>query len=146
MAALAEIVAFADEYLDVASFRDYGPIGLQVDGVREVTKIVCGVSASRELFERAAERGAQTVLVHHGLFWERDSRVVDSRMRGRLRTLFDHDLSLLAYHLPLDAHPEIGNNALLARELEVVTDTRFSDVGVGGRLEPPRPIDELASL
>src|ERR671911_2859586 len=117
MGARDEIVAWADEYLDLASYPDYGPMGLQVVGADEVRTIVCGVSASRELFERAAEAGAQMVLVHHGLFWDRDTRVIDPVMRGRLKALFDHDLSLVAYHLALDAHPEVGNNALLAQEL-----------------------------
>src|SRR5215472_4328128 len=99
MAHRDEIVAHADELLDVAAFPDYGPMGLQVVGADEVSKIACGVSASRELFERADAAGAQLVLVHHGLFWERDSRVVDARMKGRLQALFDADLSLVAYHL-----------------------------------------------
>jgi len=146
MAPLTEIVAFADDYLDVGAYRDYGPVGLQVVGAPDVNKIVCGVSSSRDLFERAAERSAQLVLVHHGLFWDRDSRVVDATMRARLKALFDHDLSLVAYHLALDAHPEVGNNALLARHLDVETDRRFAEVGLGGRLDPPRPIDELAQL
>jgi dinuclear metal center YbgI/SA1388 family protein len=146
MAALTEIVAFADDYLDVGAHPDYGPIGLQVVGAAEVSRIVCGVSSSRELFERAAESGAQLVLVHHGLFWDRDSRVIDAAMRSRLKTLFDHDLSLVAYHLALDAHPEVGNNALLARELDVQPERPFGGVGLGGRLDPPRPIDELARL
>src|SRR5262245_21077300 len=107
MAHRDEIIAFCDELLDVASYPDFGPIGLQVVGSEEVTRIVCGVSSSLELFERAAERGAQMVLVHHGLFWERDDRVVGPRMRGRLQALFAGDITLLAYHLALDAHPEV---------------------------------------
>src|SRR5919201_6587648 len=114
-----EILAYADELLDVDSFPDYGPMGLQVVGADEVTKIASGVSASRELFERAAAAGAQLVLVHHGLFWDKESRVVDARMKGRLKALLDADLTLAAYHLALDAHPEIGNNARLAQELGV---------------------------
>ena len=119
MASRDEIVAWADSYLDVAAYPDYGPMGLQVVGADEVRKIVCGVSASRELFERAAEAEAQLVLVHHGLFWEKEPRVVGPVMRERLRALFDADLSLAAYHLALDAHPEVGNNALLCDELGV---------------------------
>ena len=79
------------------------------------------------------------MLVHHGLFWDRDSRVVDPVMKGRLKALFDHDLTLAAYHLALDAHPEVGNNALLARELGVKASERFTDWGYGGPLEQPRP-------
>ena len=141
MAHRDEIVAHADELLDVAAFPDYGPMGLQVVGADEVSKIACGVSASRELFERADAAGAQLVLVHHGLFWERDSRVVDARMKGRLQALFDADLSLVAYHLALDAHPEVGNNALLARELGVEVERPFGGIGFGGRLAEPLPAE-----
>jgi dinuclear metal center YbgI/SA1388 family protein len=139
-----EILAFADDLLDVASYSDYGPVGVQVEGAPEVAKLVCGVSASRELFERAAAAGAQLVLVHHGLFWERDTRVVGALMRERLRALFDADLTLVAYHLALDAHPEIGNNANLARELGVATERRFADVGWGGPLREALPIAALS--
>ncbi len=145
MASRDAILAFADELLDVASYPDYGPVGVQVEGAPEVTKIVCGVSASRELFERAAAAGAQLVLVHHGLFWERDTRVVGALMRERLRALFDADLTLAAYHLALDAHPEIGNNANLARELGVERERRFTDVGWGGPLREPLPIAALSA-
>jgi dinuclear metal center YbgI/SA1388 family protein len=137
------ILAYADELLDSASFKDYGPMGMQVVGAADVRKLVCGVSASRELFERAAAAGAQLVLVHHGLFWNNEPRVVDRRMKGRLQALFDSDLTLAAYHLALDAHPEVGNNALLARELGVDVDGAFAGIGVGGRIDPPVGIDEL---
>ena len=145
MAHRDEIVAWADEYLDLASYPDYGPMGLEVVGAEQVRKIVCGVSASRELFERAAEAEAQLVLVHHGLFWERDTRVVGTVMRERLRALFDADLSLVAYHLALDAHPEVGNNALLCEELGIDREGRFADgFGFGGRLPEPVPVSALA--
>jgi dinuclear metal center YbgI/SA1388 family protein len=140
-----EIVAVADELLDVGAYPDYGPMGLQVVGALEVEKIACGVSASRELFERSAEAGAQMVLVHHGLFWEKDTRVVGPVMRARLKALFDNDLTLVCYHLALDAHPEIGNNALLAEELGIERERRFTDWGYGGPLAKPLPIDELAA-
>lgn len=140
-----DILAWADEYLDVAAYPDYGPMGLQVVGADDVRKVACGVSASRELFERAAEAGAQLVLVHHGLFWDRDTRVIGPVMRGRLKALFDADLSLAAYHLALDAHPVLGNNALLAEELGVAREQRFADgFGFGGRLAERLPISALA--
>jgi dinuclear metal center YbgI/SA1388 family protein len=145
MATLDKIVSFAAEYLDLDSYADYGPMGLQVVGSANVEKIACSVSASRELFERAGEAGAQMVLVHHGLFWDRDARVIDPVMRGRLKALFDHDLSLVAYHLALDAHPEVGNNALLAGELGVKAEKRFTEWGFGGRLEQPVPISDFAN-
>jgi dinuclear metal center YbgI/SA1388 family protein len=145
MASPGRITAFADELLDVASYSDYGPIGLQVAGREDVDKLVCGVSASRDLFERAAEAGGQMVLVHHGLFWEKDSRVVGPVMRERLRALLDHELTLLAYHLALDAHPELGNNAHLARELGVPQERRFAGVGWGGELADAVPITDFSN-
>ncbi len=145
MATRDEIVAWADDYLDLASYPDYGPMGLQVVGAPEVRRIACGVSASRDLFERAGEGGAQMVLVHHGLFWEKEPRRVGLVMRERLRALFDADLSLVAYHLALDAHPEVGNNALLCAELGVEREGRFADgYGFGGLLADPLPVSDLA--
>jgi dinuclear metal center YbgI/SA1388 family protein len=131
-----DILAFTDDLLDIESHPDYGPVGLQVAGADEVASVACGVSASRELFEHAKAVGAQMVIVHHGLFWDRDPRVVDTLMKGRLEALFDANLTLAAYHLALDAHPEVGNNALLARELGVEPSETF-DVGVGGALAEP---------
>ena len=145
MASRDDIVAFCDQTLDVGSYPDYGPIGVQVTGADEVTKVVCGVSASRELFERAAEAGAQMVLVHHGLFWERDTRVVGPVLRERLRALFEANLSLVTYHLALDAHPELGNNAVLCRELGVERERPFVDVGWGGALREPSSVDDFSA-
>jgi dinuclear metal center YbgI/SA1388 family protein len=139
-----EILALADGLLDVGSYPDFGPIGLQVVGAEEVTSLACGVSASRELFEQTATLGAQMVIVHHGLFWENEPRIVDARMRGRLQALFAGDITLAAYHLALDAHPELGNNALLARELGVEVDEAF-DVGHGGSLAEPSSPDAFVS-
>jgi dinuclear metal center YbgI/SA1388 family protein len=140
-----EIVAFADELLDAGSFHDYGPMGMQVVGADEVAKIVCAVSASRELFGRAAAAGAQMVLVHHGVLWENEPRTIDGRMKSRLQALFDADLTLVAYHLALDAHPEIGNNVLLAREIGIEVDAPFAGIGAGGSLPGGVPIGELVS-
>ncbi len=144
MANRDEIVAYADELLEVERFPEYGTPGLQVVGADEVTKIACGVSSSKELFERAAAAGAQLVLVHHGMFWRNEPVWIDRRQRGRLETLFAADMSLLAYHLALDAHPEIGNNALLAEALGVEVEQPFAEVGQGGSLREPAGIDELA--
>ncbi len=117
MADRDEIIAFCDQLLDPASFDDYGPNGLQVPGSERVDLVVTGVTAQLELFERAAEAGAQMVICHHGLFWDFLPRTVDAVMRRRLTALFGADLSLAGYHLPLDAHPEIGNNALICEAL-----------------------------
>jgi len=95
--------------------------------------VICAVSSSLELFRRAADAGAQLVIVHHGVLWENESRVIDRRVRRRLETLFGADINLAGYHLALDAHPELGNNALLARELGVEVDGPFMELGVGGR-------------
>ena len=146
MASRDEILAYAAEYLELDGYPDYGPMGLQVLGSDEVAKIACGVSASRDLFTAAGEAGAQLVIVHHGLFWDKDSRVVDRVLHGRLKALFDYDMTLAAYHLALDAHSEIGNNALLAAELGVETEQRFTPWGVGGRLAAPVAMSDFSAL
>jgi dinuclear metal center YbgI/SA1388 family protein len=146
MAGRDEILRYADELLDLSAFSDYGPQGLQVVGGEEVSKIVCAVSSSLELFERAAAAGAQLVVVHHGILWENEPRTIDRTMRRRLEALFAGDLTLAAYHLALDAHPELGNNALLARELGVEVEQAFVTLGVGGRLPQPLPRDAFLDL
>ncbi len=145
MAHRDEVVALADRLLEVERWPEFGPAGLQVVGAEEVAHVACGVSASLELFTRAAAAGAQLVLVHHGLFWRNEPLVVDRRLRGRLQALFAADMSLVAYHLALDAHPELGNGAQLARRLGVRTDGPFAGVGVGGRVERALAIEELAA-
>jgi dinuclear metal center YbgI/SA1388 family protein len=144
MARRDDILQHARELLDLDAYHDYGPMGLQVIGSDEVSKIAAGVSSSRELFQRATDVGAELLIVHHGLFWENDSRVVDRPMRGRLEALFAGDVNLAAYHLALDAHPEIGNNALLAGLLGIGELERVTEWGFGGRLESPATLAELA--
>ena len=144
MAQRDEIIRFANELLQIDRFPEYGPPGLQVVGAEEVTKIACGVSSSRELFERAAAAGAQLVIVHHGLFWRNEPVWIDRRQRGRLQALFAADLNLAAYHLALDAHPEIGNNALLADVLHVDVQSTFGDVGQGGTVRDEIGIEGFA--
>jgi dinuclear metal center YbgI/SA1388 family protein len=114
---LNEAIAELDGLLEPQVFRDYCPNGLQVPGREEVSKVVTAVSASAELFERAVAANADLIVVHHGLFWGSTPTAIDPPMKRRLKLLFDADLSLAAYHLPLDAHPEVGNNALIARSL-----------------------------
>jgi dinuclear metal center YbgI/SA1388 family protein len=114
---LKDAVAELDRLLEPERFADYCPNGLQVPGRADVRKVVTGVSANLELFERAASWGADLVVVHHGLFWGSSPTAIDLPMKRRLKLLFDADMSLAGYHLPLDAHPEVGNNALLARAL-----------------------------
>lgn len=117
MATRDELMAFLDELLEPEAFDDYGPNGLQVPGADHVERIVTGVSAGLELFERAAQEGAQLVLCHHGILWDFHPRTVTPQMKGRLQALFEADISLAAFHLPLDAHPQHGNNALICEAL-----------------------------
>ena len=145
MAHRDEIIRHANELLEIDRFPEYGTPGLQVVGADDVTKIACGVSSSRELFERAAAASAQLVIVHHGMFWRNEPVWIDRRKRGRLEALFAADLSLAAYHLALDAHPELGNNALLAEALGVEVERPFGDVGQGGTLHEPLVIEALTS-
>ena len=140
-----EIVAFANRLLEVEKWQEFAPPGLQVVGSDEVMRIACGVSASLELFERATAAGAELVLVHHGLFWRNEPLIVDRRLRGRLETLFAANMSLVAYHLALDAHPEVGNSAQLARRIGLEPTGPFAGVGVGGRLAEPLSITDLAA-
>jgi dinuclear metal center YbgI/SA1388 family protein len=102
-------------------FTDYGPNGLQVEGKAQIHKIVSGVTASRALIEAAIEAKADAIFVHHGLFWRGQTGVVTGWMKQRLKLLLAHDINLFAYHLPLDAHPSLGNNAQLGEKLGFIT-------------------------
>ena len=144
MASRDAILDRAREVLDLDSFHDYGPMGLQVVGADEVTRIAASVSSSLEAFQRTKDAGAQMLLVHHGQYWENEPRIVDLAMKRRLQTLFDGDITLAAYHLALDAHPEIGNNIIVARELGIPEPERFLEWGFGGALREATSIDELA--
>jgi dinuclear metal center YbgI/SA1388 family protein len=148
MAQRDEIIAYLDDLLEIDAFTDYGPNGLQVPGAAEVSLVVTGVSAQRELFEQAAAAGAQLVLCHHGLFWEFHSRAIGPAMKDRLRILFDADISLAGYHLPLDAHPEVGNNALICAALGLELAEGFDEhkgrtIGFVGRSAEGIPFGEL---
>lgn len=148
---LADLVSWLDETLDARSFKDYGPNGLQVIGAHEVTHLATAVSISLEVIERAIADGAQALLVHHGLFWQGDDPVIGELERRRLQTMFAGDLSLLAYHLPLDAHPTLGNNALLANLLGLTDRAPFGEhggvlLGVQGALPVPTPVSDVAAV
>jgi dinuclear metal center YbgI/SA1388 family protein len=129
MAPIREIVSFLDELLDPGAFADYGPNGLQVPGRAEVERVATGVSASLELFERAVTADAGLVLVHHGVFWDKAPRALSPASAARLRALLTAEVNLVAYHLPLDAHPEVGNNALLADGLGATAREPFGEHG-----------------
>ena len=129
MAQLQELLDYTHALLEVERFSDYCPNGLQVAGRAEVTRLVTGVTASMALLEAAADHGAQAVLVHHGYFWKgEDPRVIGMKQR-RLRWLLVNDISLLAYHLPLDAHPVLGNNAQLAERMGFTVQGRLGRSG-----------------
>ena len=123
----SDLLQELDQILQPWNFKDYGPNGLQVEGRAEIRRLVTGVTASRALIEAAIEAQADAILVHHGLFWRGQTGVVTGWMRRRLGLLLGHDINLLAYHLPLDAHPELGNNAQLARQLGLVTQRQFGE-------------------
>jgi len=138
-AAVSEVMAELDGLLEPERFADHCVNGLQVPGPERVEMLATGVSASVELFELAAAAGADLLLVHHGLFWDPGVRAIDAALARRLRMLFDSGIALAAYHLPLDAHPELGNNALLARALDAVALEPFA-------LHRGEPIGFLAEL
>jgi dinuclear metal center YbgI/SA1388 family protein len=141
-----ELIAFLDDLLASPGRPDYGPNGLQVPGAEEVKLVVTGVSAHRELFEQAAAAGAQLVLCHHGIFWGESAGPVTEQLKTRLKLLFDNDMSLAAYHLPLDAHPEVGNNALICEGLGLEREAAFGDAKgapVGWIGAAPQPLTLL---
>lgn len=127
------LLAAFDGLLQPSLFKDYGPNGLQVEGGVRVRKLVSGVTASQALIDAAVDAGADAIFVHHGLFWRGQDGRVTGWMKRRLARLLAHDISLFAYHLPLDAHPQLGNNAQLAQRLGVaLTDgARFGDQSLG---------------
>ncbi len=126
-----ELAAYLDGLLDAARFRDYCPNGLQVEGRGEVRRIVCGVTASQALLDAALAAEADALLVHHGYFWRGEDGRITGIRRARLKTLLENDLSLFAYHLPLDAHAELGNNAQLAARMGWTVEGRFAEQDVG---------------
>jgi dinuclear metal center YbgI/SA1388 family protein len=130
--------------LEADRFRDYGPNGLQVEGRPEIHKLVSGVTASLALIEAAAQAGADAILVHHGLFWRGQDGRVTGWMKRRLQLLLAHEINLYAYHLPLDAHPEWGNNAQLGLKLKLSADGRFGDQDLGFLGTPAQPLTVAA--
>jgi dinuclear metal center YbgI/SA1388 family protein len=143
------IVRYLDETLQAAEYRDHLPLGLQVIGADEVTHVCTAVSASLDVFERTAAAGAQMLIVHHGLFWDGSPRRIGTLERRRLEALFRADVSLVAYHLPLDGADELGNNAVLAHRLGLTDVEPFGDyrgklLGRAGTLPTPEPAHDLA--
>jgi len=149
MISLKELVAHTDGLLDVASFRDYCPNGLQVEGRETVQRLVAGVTASQALIDAAVDAGADALLVHHGYFWKGEDPTVTGIKRRRIQRLLEAGVSLLAYHLPLDAHVALGNNAQLAEVLGLQVEGRFGvgdagSIAMYGRLPEPVPAGVFA--
>ncbi len=126
-----ELELYLNNLLEIGCFKDYCPNGLQVEGTRRVQKIATGVTASLVFLEAALEWSADTVLVHHGYFWRNEPPQITVRKYQRLRTLIANDINLFAYHLPLDSHPEFGNNAQLGARFGLIADSRFADQDLG---------------
>lgn len=139
MVKLNDLIDYTQQFMQVDRYKDYCPNGLQVEGRAEVSKIVTGVSASLAFLQQAAERGADLVLVHHGYFWRNEDQRVVGMKRKRLAFLLESNISLMAYHLPLDAHPELGNNATLGRKLGLVQTGSVGEANLicHGSLEQP---------
>lgn len=142
MVALNELVNYTNDLLETSLYQDYCPNGLQVEGASEVRKLVAGVTACQALVDRCAEEGADVLLVHHGYFWKGEDPCVTGMKRRRLAALIGANISLLAYHLPLDAHPELGNNAQLGKRLGFNVEGRFGygtgpGIGYYGTLRKP---------
>lgn len=142
----SELENYIGQLLDVARFNDYAPNGLQVEGRAQVSRIVTGVTASLALIDAAIAQGADALLVHHGYFWKNENPCITRTKKARLARLLAHDLNLLAYHLPLDAHPELGNNAQLGLKLGLTPTGRFGEQALGwlGELETPLPLADFA--
>ena len=145
---LEELTDYLAGLLNVAAFDDYAPNGLQVEGRAEVRHLVGGVTASQALIDAAIERQADALLVHHGYFWKGEDPCIIGIKHHRLQSLLGAGISLLAYHLPLDAHPELGNNIQLARRLDINVEGRFAgshgiDLALYGHLQQPLSAPDL---
>ena len=135
-----ELELYLNDMLDIGRFKDYSPNGLQVEGRRRVEKIATGVTASLAFLQAATDWGADAVLVHHGYFWRNEAPQITGRKYRRLKQLIDNEISLFAYHLPLDDHPEFGNNAQLGARLGLIGDTRFGADALGWMTTLPMPV------
>ncbi len=147
-----KIIKLLNDTLRPERFKDYCPNGLQVEGAEDVQRIVTGVTASEALIDAAIQRNAHMVLVHHGYFWKGEAAAMTGIKRNRIKKLLEHDISLVAYHLPLDVHPVYGNNVQLAKRIGLIAEGGLEpdnplSVGLVGRLEKPMTVvDWLASI
>lgn len=141
---IRELIQLLDSILDPSSYRDYAPNGLQVQGSRDVKRLVTGVTASLDLIEAAAAQGADAILVHHGWFWKGEEARITGIRYQRISRLIESGMHLIGYHLPLDDHPEIGNNALLGKALGLSGDMRFGDYGWSAPCDCAITVPDLA--
>lgn len=144
---LNELRDYIGSLLEISRFRDYSPNGLQVEGRHEICRIATGVTASQRLLEAATAWNADAILVHHGYFWRNEEQSVTGIKKRRIAHLLQHDVSLLAYHLPLDAHPELGNNAQLAKRLGLLPLGTFGEQEIAwhGELQQPQTLEQFAA-
>lgn len=145
MAELSDVDTYLQVMLRPEAFKDYGPNGLQVEGRREVRRMASGVTASLAFIDVAIAAGADTLLVHHGLFWRGQDGRLTGWLKERVKRLLAHEINLFAYHLPLDAHAELGNNAQFGHRLQLVADARFGDQDLGF-VGPAGPHTRAAAL
>lgn len=149
MVQTVDVLAYINDVLEVDKFRDYCPNGLQVEGKKQIRKLVTGVTASQALIDAAIRKDADAILVHHGYFWKGEDACIVGLKHRRIKSLISNDINLLAYHLPLDAHPVMGNNACLAEQLGLQVAGRFGEtepqIGMYGTLPVPMSASEFAA-
>jgi dinuclear metal center YbgI/SA1388 family protein len=139
---LDELCHFCDDYLSINEFSDFCPNGLQVEGRANINHLVTGVTASLELIEAAIEQNADAILVHHGYFWKGEAQPLTGYKGKRIKTLMQHDISLLAYHLPLDFHPTVGNNAQLGLRMGWLQTEQLDSLWIG-EVSAPCSVDNV---
>ncbi len=148
MAKLQDIIQWCDQTLKSPEFKDYAPNGLQIEGKTEVRKILAAVTASQDAIDAAIRENADLLLVHHGYFWKGEAYPITGMRGKRIKSLIQHDISLLAYHLPLDSHPSLGNNAAIAdllelERIEALDPSEHHPIGNIGYLNQPMPVEEF---
>ena len=146
MAKLQDIIQWCDQTLKSPEFKDYAPNGLQIEGKTEVRKILAAVTASQDAIDAAIRENADLLLVHHGYFWKGEAYPITGMRGKRIKSLIQHDISLLAYHLPLDSHPSLGNNAAIAdllelERIEALDPSERHPIGNIGYLNQPMPVE-----
>lgn len=144
-----ELSRYLSEFLQISNYKDYAPNGLQVEGRSKIATIVTGVTACQALIDRAIELNADAILVHHGFFWKGEPDVITGMKQRRIKALLAHDINLFGYHLPLDGHPMLGNNAELGRRLDISGAEPVEDVAQGliwqGSLDTPMSVEDFSA-